>query len=151
MNKLIFAFQDKVKSTFLTFLSIVVLTTSCSKDEYSDFSNPYIVFKSSNEIKLTDLTVSSDTSFYFFVKSQSDIQSVPKIYKRVNNGEKFLINNLPESRILTETYGSGRREVRKILLDLNHIEYSEAQTIEYFVTINTKKGLKSSTLLIRVE
>jgi hypothetical protein len=69
----------------------------------------------------------------------------------VNNGEKFLINNLPESRILTETYGSGRREVRKILLDLNHIEYSEAQTIEYFVTINTKKGLKSSTLLIRVE
>ena len=42
------------------------------------------------------------------------------------------------------------KEVRKILLDLNHIEYSEAQTIDISLQL-TKKGLKSSTLLIRVE
>jgi hypothetical protein len=131
----------------------VLLFPSCETGEMSDFKHGYIKITLLNqEIKTDTLSMARGSSQLLTVTSQSNISSKPRFYKKTGAEDIVNVTVSDENFLVSQTYGSGYREVRNIAINLNDDAYMNVLMVTYLIQIGDKeKGQISREIVVLIE
>ena len=144
----------KNKLFLLIIISFSLIAISCdNSDDGSDFSDTYVKFyNEKEEIAVDTISFKINTINYITVRSQSKNGKIPKVFKQIDKGERIEItDNTTETTTNSQSYGSGYRETRTLIINLNEKTYSVDQTIVYIVkAVSMDENDMYGSLVIKV-
>ena len=135
------------------FLIPLISFVACNKDEMSNFDDSYIKIEYLGDEIQTDTIIFTINDYYALtVKSQSNNSSKPRFYKKIDNLEIVNISETNEIVRISQTYGSGYREISDIIIDLNNGDYENVEILNYIIRIGDKNnGEILKTIYIKIE
>ncbi|MGB1216486.1 MAG: hypothetical protein ACPG5P_01345 [Saprospiraceae bacterium] len=129
-------------------LFMIIAMSSCKED-----LNYYLIVKDSSDMEILNRTipVSLNSTFSGTLEVQAFSGSKPRIFKKINAGERIDITDSEETGLESEHFSEVYHQKRNLNFVMSDTEYSTGDLLEIIIYTNLGSGGSEESFFLEIE